>query len=262
MSHAGNENQDPLAWARQFQAEQVAYLTKGDVDGLLRHFYSQDARMASFDFHARGHAAINQVIQLYLDRTADLGPRKIESFVAGQDFIWFELGIQAPQDDIKTYELKFLRDNKIELELLGFTQGTLWKPGDFADVSLPETGWAMRLHDDYVQYHINGDADGLVDDLFTEDARLITQRLVAEGREAVRQVFRDIFARESHFEARSVEKITCDTDYIWFEASVTSSLGARRLYDVMKLRDGKICLQFVGRLEGAMPTEQAMTGHP
>ena len=47
MSQAGNDNQDPLAWARQFQAEQVAYLTKGDVDGLLRHVYSHDARMAS-----------------------------------------------------------------------------------------------------------------------------------------------------------------------------------------------------------------------
>ncbi len=259
MSLAGNENEDPLVWARQFQADQVAYLGKGDVDGLLRNFYSEDARIASFDFHARGHAAIKRVIQLYLDRTANLGPRKIESFVAGRDFIWFELMIQAPQGDIKTYELKFLRDNKIELELLGLKQGTPWKPGDFADLGLPETGWAMQLHDDYVQYHINGDADGLVENLFTDDARLITQRLAVEGREAVRQVFLDIFARESNFESRSVEKITCDTDYIWFEASVTSSLGDRRLYDVMKLRDGKICLQFVGRLEGVMPTESGST---
>jgi hypothetical protein len=167
---------------------------------------------------------------------------------------------ERPAGPVRTYEVKFLREGRIALELFGVKEGVLWEPEDFAGARLPDTAAAMALHDTYVGYHARGDADGLADDMFTEDARLVTPRLAVEGREQVRSVFRDIFARESGFEPGSVDRITCGDDYIWFEATVSSSLGHRRLYDVMLLSDGKISLQLVGSLEGAIPTDAVGTG--
>ncbi len=36
MSVAPNKTEDQLAFAQQFQADQVAYLMKGDIDGLVQ----------------------------------------------------------------------------------------------------------------------------------------------------------------------------------------------------------------------------------
>jgi hypothetical protein len=226
----------------------------------VKALYAEDARFDSFDVHAAGRDAVAGVIELYLRRTAGLGRRTIETFTAGRDYIWFELAMEGPSGPVRTYEFKFLREGRIALELFGVKEGTLWEPDDFAGARLPDTAAAMALHDAYVGYHARGDADGLADDLFTEDARLVTPRLAVEGREEVRSVFRDIFARESGFEPGSVDRITCGDDYIWFEATVSSSLGPRRLYDVMVLSDGKISLQLVGSLEGAIPTDAVGTG--
>ena len=260
MPHRNEEDGDYLAAARDLQARQVEYLQRGDVQGLVNALYTEDARFDSFDVHAAGRDAVAGVIELYLRRTAGLGPRTIETFTAGRDYIWFELAMETAAGPVRTYEVKFLREGRTALELFGVKEGTLWEPDDFAGARLPDTAAAMALHDTYVGYHARGDADGLADDLFTEDARLVTPRLAVEGRDQVRSVFRDIFARESGFEPGSVDRITCGDDYIWFEATVSSSLGKRRLYDVMMLSDGKISLQLVGSLEGAIPTDAVGTG--
>jgi ketosteroid isomerase-like protein len=260
VPHLSEETGDYLAAARDLQARQVEYLQRGDVQGLVNALYTEDARFDSFDVHAAGRDAVAGVIELYLRRTAGLGRRTIETFTAGRDYIWFELAMETPAGPVRTYEVKFLREGRIALELFAVFEGTLWEPEDFAGARLPDTAAAMALHDTYVGYHARGDADGLADDMFTEDARLVTPRLAVEGREEVRSVFRDIFARESGFEPGSVDRITCGDDYIWFEATVSSSLGRRRLYDVMVLRDGKISLQLVGSLEGAIPTDAVGTG--
>jgi ketosteroid isomerase-like protein len=254
------ETTDHLAAAQDLQARQVEYLQRGDVRGLVNALYAEDARFDSFDVHAAGRDAIAGVIELYLRRTERLGRPTIETFTAGRDYIWFEMTMEGPAGPVRTYEVKFLREGRIALELFGVKEGTLWEPDDFAGARLPDTAAALRLHDTYVGYHARGDADALADDLFTEDARLVTPRLAVEGREEVRSVFRDIFARESGFDPKSVDRITCGDDYIWFEATVSSSLGQRRLYDVMVLNDGRISLQLVGSLEGAIPTDAAGTG--
>jgi len=260
VPHRNEETGDHLAAARDLQARQVEYLQRGDVQGLVKALYAEAARFDSFDVHAAGRDAIAGVIELYLRRTAGLGRRTIETFTAGRDYIWFELAMETPAGPVRTYEFKFLREGRIALELFGVKEGTLWEPDDFAGARLPDTAAALRLHDTYVGYHARGDADGLADDLFTEDARLVTPRLAVEGREAVRGVFRNIFARESGFEPKSVDRITCGDGYVWFEATVSSSLGQRRLYDVMVLSDGRISLQLVGSLEGAIPTDAVGTG--
>ena len=249
---------DFLKAAQEFQSKQIGYLVNGDVDGLVAACYTDDARLHSFQFRAQGHAAIKDVLKLYLERLSTLGTRTIDKFAAGQQYIWLELTVENPTGEpVKVYELKFLRDGKIYLQLYGFRQGTVWQPDDFAGFTPPDTTVTHAFHDWYLGFHSRGDADGLADDFFTDDAQLVTARVDVSGREAIRSMFRDLFAKEAEFTPLSVENITSDEDYVWFEATVTSTLGKRRVYDVMLVRNGKVYLQLVGQLMGVLPTEAA-----
>ena len=181
MTRRNGETGDYLAAARDLQARQVEYLQRGDVRGLVKALYAEDARFDSFDVHAAGRDAIAGVIELYLRRTAGLGPRTIETFTAGRDYIWFEVAMRTPAGPVRTYELKFLREGRIALELFGVKEGSLWEPDDFAGARLPDTAAAMALHDTYVGYHARGDADGLADDMFTEEDRRKLNRVFAHA---------------------------------------------------------------------------------
>ncbi|WP_338875581.1 nuclear transport factor 2 family protein [Spirosoma sp. SC4-14] len=250
----------PLATSpsEALQATQMAYLQRGDIDGMIAACYTNDARMHGFMFRAQGHAAIKELVLLYLERLGSLGDRTMDKYELGDNYIWLEMTIQNPQGDpIKTYEVKFLRNGKVYLQLFGLRQGTLWQPGDFAGFTAPDTTEARMFHERYLDFHSRGDADGLADDFFSDDIRLITARVDVSGREAVRQMFHDLFAKESGFTPLSVENITSDSDYVWFEATVTSSLGKRRVYDIMLVGDGRVHLQLVGQLMGILPTEAA-----
>lgn len=240
------------------QATQMAYLQRGDIDGMIAACYTDDARMHGFTFRAQGHAAIKELVLLYLKRLGALGERTMDKYELGENYIWLEMTIQNPQGEpIKTYEVKLLRDGKVYLQLFGIRQGTLWQPTDFSGFTAPDTTEAQTFHKRYLDFHSRGDADGLADDFFSDDVRLITARVDVSGREAVRKMFRALFAKESEFTPLSVENITSDSDYVWFEATVTSSLGQRRVYDIMLVRDGRVHLQLVGQLLGVLPTEAA-----
>lgn len=253
-----------MSEADRLQSTQMAYLQRGDIDGMVSACYTDDARMHGFTFRAQGHAAIKELVTLYLQRLSGLGERSMDRFTTGKHHIWMEMTIQNPQGEpIKVYEVKFLRDGKIYLQLYGLRQGTVWQPGDFSDFVAPDSAQARLFHTRYLNFHERGDFDGLADDFFTDDIQLITGRVDLTGREAVRQMFQDLFAKESGFTPLSVENITNDSDYVWFEATVTSSLGKRRVYDIMLIRDGRVHLQLVGQLMGILPTEAAFgTGSP
>ncbi|WP_426061845.1 nuclear transport factor 2 family protein [Hymenobacter sp. B1770] len=248
-----------FAAAQAFQATQVSYLGRGDVAGLLQACYAPEARLHSFGFRAEGHKAIGRVLEVYLARLSQLGDRTIEKFAAGTDYLWLELSIERPgsSEPVRVYELKFVRDGKIYLQLFGVKQGHLWPATDFASPVLADTALARAFHRRYLRYHEESDADGLADDFFAEDAQLVTGQINVTGREPIRTLFRELFAREADFTPVSVENITSDVDYVWFEATVSSSLGLRQVYDVMLLREGRVCRQLVGQLSGVLPTDAA-----
>ncbi|NML64404.1 nuclear transport factor 2 family protein [Hymenobacter sp. RP-2-7] len=255
------------AAAQAFQAAQVGYLERGDVPGLLAHCYAPDARLHAFAWRAEGHAAIGQVLTTYLARLAALGARQVEKFATGPDYLWLELRIEQPGQPapIRVYEVKFVRDGKIYLQLFGLRQGTPWQPGDLAQLPAPPaaTEAARAFHQRYLDYHRRGDADGLADDFFSADARLVTGQVDVSGRPAIRQLFTDLFAREADFTPLSVQHLTSDRDYVWFEATVASSLGQRQVYDVMlRPEGGPVSRQLVGQLSGVLPTDAAFGPAP
>ena len=253
-----------FAAAQAFQATQVSYLERGDVAGLLRTCYAPEARLHTFGFRAEGHAAIGQVLGVYLNRLSQLGARSIDKFAAGIDYIWLELTIEQPgsAEPIRVYELKFLRDGKIYLQLFGVKQGVVWPNTDFAGQELPNSSAARGFHRRYLRYHAEGDANGLADNFFADDARLVTGQVDVTGRESIRALFQKLFAKETDFTPISVENITSDVDYVWFEATAASSLGQRQVYDVMLICDGKVCLQLVGQLSGVLPTDTTFGNSP
>jgi hypothetical protein len=240
---------DHIAQAQDYQARRMAFAQRGDLDGLVGALYSADARLHGFDFRAEGRAAIKGVIGLMGQRLAELGPVQVRQLIAGRDFIWQELLIQGPAGPIEPYEVKFLRDGQVYLQLYGLKQGAVWQSGDFAGFAPPQSQIAEEVHHRYIDLQAQQDADGLAGDFFSADARLVTAKLNIEGREALRTFFRSKFEKESGFHLVS----TGDHDYVWFEATAGGSQGVRTVYDVMLLRDGQVTLQLVGTLEGVLP---------
>lgn len=235
----------------------MAYAQRGDLDGLARDLYTEDARLHAFDFRAEGRQAVKDVIELMTKRLAGLGPVRVEQLIAGRDFIWQELAIDGPAGLIEPYEMKFLRDGQVYLQLYGSRQGSVWQPGDFAGFTPPASDAAHALHQRYIDYQARQDADGMADEFFSADGRLVTVRLNIEGREALRTFFRSKFEKESGFHLVSTRNISGDHDYVWFEATAGGSQGVRTVYDVMLLRDGQVSLQLVGTLEGVLPANEA-----
>jgi hypothetical protein len=242
-----------------FQTKQIGFLKAGDVEGLIRECYAANARFHTFDFQANGQDEVREIILLYLGILEGFGPRTITKFETGSDYIWMEMSIQNPNGaDIQVYELKFIENDKIALQLFGVKKGEVW-PAEFLDQKIKpaQKSEAKQFHERYLRYHQERDADGLADNFFTEDARLATAKVHVEGREAIRSMFAELFGKEADFTPLSVENITSEPDYVWFEATVASNLGERQVYDVMRLRDGQVSLQLVGQLKGIMPTEAA-----
>ena len=239
--------------AQAYQARRMAYAQRGDLDGLVRDLYTEDARLHAFNFRAEGRPAVKDVIELMSKRLADLGPVRVQQLVAGRDFIWQELVIDSPAGPIAPYEMKFMRDGQVYLQLYGSKQGSVWQAGDFAGFVTPASADAERIHHRYIDYQARQDADGMADDFFSADARLVTSKLSVEGREALRSFFRHKFDTESGFHLVSTRNLAGDDDYVWFEATAGGSLGVRTVYDVMLLHGAQVSLQLVGTLEGVLP---------
>ncbi len=248
---------DHIAQAQAYQARRMAFAQAGDLDGLVRELYTTDARLHGFEFRAEGREAVKSVIGLMGQRLAGLGPVQVRQLIAGRDFIWQELLIQGPNGPIEPYEIKFLRDGQVYLQLYGLKQGAVWQPGDFAGFTAPASELAEQVHHRYIDLQARQDADGLADDFFSADGRLVTVKLNIEGREALRSFFRSKFEKESGFHLVSTRNISGDHDYVWFEATAGGSQGVRTVYDVMLLRDSQVTLQLVGTLEGMLPANEA-----
>jgi hypothetical protein len=258
-----DENQPNLIETEAFQQMQIDFLSKGLIDEMIEECYTEDARMHGFTFKAEGRNEVKKFVHLYLKRLSVLGERSIDKLITGQSFIWLEVTIQSMYGEpVKVYEVKFLREGKIYLQLLGLRQGTIWYEEDFLDFKPSDNTKAIEFHEHYLTFHKENNANGLADEFFSEDIHLLTSNVNIKGREAVREMFQNLFAVESGFTPLSVQNITNDTDYVWFEATVKSSLGERRVYDVMLLNEGKVCVQLVGQLLGVLPTEVAFNNHP
>ena len=101
-----------------------------------------------------------------------------------------------------------------------------------------------RFYERQVQYLAAGDADGLIENHYDEDAVFVTYDAAVRGRDALRAYFSEYIRRLGSFELVSTDKFTETDDTILFEATVRSNLGEARVYNAMVLPAGKITYHF------------------
>jgi len=259
----GEAVNDYIAAAKAVQARHFAYLSAADIDGLLANGYTRDARIHTFGYRAGGRVPLGAFVEAYLQRLQEFDDRRIDYFAAGKAYIWQELTLRSSTREsapVKLYEFKFLRGDKVYLQLLGERSETGWLTTAFAEAGGQETKEnpaAQALHRRYIDYQTRGDADGMADAFFSEDARLATAQVQLEGRENLRAFFQHKFQEDSGFHLVSIRNITGDDDYVWFEATAASRFGERTVYDVMLVNAGLVSLQLVGTLEGDLPPNRS-----
>jgi len=90
-----------------------------------------------------------------------------------------------------------------------------------------------------VNFLLNGDADGLVDAHYHDDAVMVTFDRTVRGHAALKAGFRAYLQAVGVEEVLSTDHFAETDDTIFFEATMRTKLGIAHVYDAMVLRDGK-----------------------
>ncbi len=90
-----------------------------------------------------------------------------------------------------------------------------------------------------------GNLDALTDQ-YHPDASMVGFDFMVKGQAAIRKYFEGYLERLGTLKLKSTDKFTETEDAIFFEATVTSTLGEARVYDVFLLRAGKATHHFTG----------------
>jgi ketosteroid isomerase-like protein len=110
--------------ARKFYDEQLDYLYKKDVDGLIDNHYNEDALLISFDATVRGRQALKEHFRRYLQMLGDLKVKSTDKFTETGDTIFFEATVNASNlGDTRVYDAFVLRNGKISYHFTGVMEG-------------------------------------------------------------------------------------------------------------------------------------------
>ncbi len=109
---------DDLTPGRAFYNDQIANLEAHDIDGLMSQ-YHEDAVLVGFDFTVRGHDAIREHLEAYLQRLGRLRLVSTDKFTETEDSIFFEATIETQLAEAKVYDVFMLRDGKATHQFTG-----------------------------------------------------------------------------------------------------------------------------------------------
>ena len=96
---------------RAFYQRQIAALEAGDMNALLAQYHA-DATMVGFDFVVKGHVAIKDHFERYLERLGTLKLKSTNKFTETEDAIFFEATIASDLGEAQVYDVFMLRDGK------------------------------------------------------------------------------------------------------------------------------------------------------
>jgi hypothetical protein len=98
-----------------FLQQQVEFLTRGDMDGLMREQYHDDAEMVTFEFTLKGKAAIRKYLEFDEPAKAGkIGGIELRNFAESDDVIIFNAAVKS--ENLGTFiarDALYLRDGKI-----------------------------------------------------------------------------------------------------------------------------------------------------
>ena len=104
---------------RTFYEEQLEYLFKKDVDGLVDNHYTEDAQLIAFDFVVKGRDALKEHFRGYLEMLGDLQVESTDKFQETDDSIFFEATVNSRLGRVVVYDAFVLRDGKISHHFTG-----------------------------------------------------------------------------------------------------------------------------------------------
>ena len=107
-----------LTPGQAFYQRQIAALEAGDMNAILAQ-YHPDATMIGYDFVVRGHGAIEEHFERYLERLGTLKLKSTDKFIETEDAIFFEATITSRLGEARVYDVFFLREGKASHHFTG-----------------------------------------------------------------------------------------------------------------------------------------------
>jgi hypothetical protein len=101
--------------SQEFFQEHIEYITKGDIDGLVRDHYHDDAQLVTFEFVLKGKEAIKKYLKEDSpQRTGKVLGMSLDYFTTSDDVIMFKASVKTEKfGTIKADDAFYLKDGKI-----------------------------------------------------------------------------------------------------------------------------------------------------
>jgi SnoaL-like domain len=113
----------PVSDGRRFYDRQLGYLHAGDVDGLIRNQYREDASLISPDRVITGADALRSYFRGYLEALGPFTVDALDVFSETADAILFEATVTTQNvGRARVYDAFSLRDGKIQHHFTGVIQ--------------------------------------------------------------------------------------------------------------------------------------------
>ncbi len=125
------------------------------------------------------------------------------------------------------------------------TGGAFFAYASAAQGAVARTSPGQAFFDRQVALLEAGNVEGIVTQ-YHDDAVIVGFDFTVRGREAIRRHFEGYLGRLGEMRVRSVDKFTEVDEGIFFEATVDTTPGEARVYDVFLLRDGRATQHFTG----------------
>jgi carbon-monoxide dehydrogenase small subunit len=103
-----------------------------------------------------------------------------------------------------------------------------------------------RFYENQVKYLLAGDAEGLVDSNYHDDAVVVSPDFIVRGKPALKAHFRRYLNWVKIKQVKSTDNFVETDDSVLFEATIESNMGTVKVYDAFVLKDGKITYHFTG----------------
>lgn len=103
------------------------------------------------------------------------------------------------------------------------------------------------FYQEQLEYLINGDVEGLIENHYDKNAQLIRFDRVVNGQEQLKLFFKEYMKNLTNFRLISTNQFQETEDTMFFEATASSDeIGIVRVYDAFVIKNNKITHHFTG----------------
>lgn len=104
---------------QKFYNEQLEFLARQDVDGLIDSHYNEDAVLVGFDVTVRGRPALKEHFRKYLATLGEITVLSTDKFTETPESVFFEATVKTKLGKAQVFDAMVLRDGKISHHFTG-----------------------------------------------------------------------------------------------------------------------------------------------